>query len=576
LQSVAFAAGFGKTTAVHAAAVAAVKAGHPVMGLATTNQAAGELRQAGIPAMTIARFALDGAVVPPGTVVVLEEVSQVATSDAEIVLAAVAASPGATLWCLGDPHQAQAVRAGGLGQELVHLAARGTIPALELTENRRQLEPAERQALARYRSGLVATSQAIRKGHGWEHDLGSPHATREGLADAVVADIDQHGPAGVVALAVSHADCEDLADRIRTRLRAAGHIHGPELGGPAWGTGERRYAAGDRLLVHGTIRTDGQRLHNGTVVTVTAVADDGVHALTGDGRTVQLPRAFVQGHRPDGSPNCSHGWARTIDGVQGGTWPQVHLLGSAALERFTGYTGQSRGRHATHTWNVTRLPDIDYGGVLADQRTPEKEVLDAMRRRPETGFAIHDAPSHVEQLLTEQSKLRALLRQRPPDVRPALHQAELALRNAGRELSDAHCRLRYAEECLERFGRLSQLRRHGRREKTCVLDDIDRFTGDVNRAEAKVDRCRNELDQLRDSQDQRVAWDNEHGWPDERLRTVDTELRDLTQPTRHLALDRPTHLSQRGLDPPHQWLDRVADVARPPLPGPDLGIDIGP
>ena len=209
IRSVIAPAGFGKTTTVHAAATAAGAAGHPVIGLAATNQAAGELRQAGIEAVTIARFALDGAALPAGAVVVLDEVSQVATSDAEIVLAAVAATPGAVLWCLGDPHQAQAVRAGGLGAELARLGATGRIPAPELTENRRQLEPAERQALARYRSGLVATSQAIRREHGWEHDLGSPHATREALADAVTADIARHGPAGVAALAVSHADCED-------------------------------------------------------------------------------------------------------------------------------------------------------------------------------------------------------------------------------------------------------------------------------------------------------------------------------------------------------------------------------
>jgi conjugative relaxase-like TrwC/TraI family protein len=233
-------AGFGKTTTVHAAAAAAGAAGHPVVGLAATNQAAGELRQAGIKATTIARFTIEGAGLPAGAVVVLDEISQVATSDAEIVLDAVAGTPGAVLWCLGDPHQAQSVRAGGLGAELARLGATGQIPAPELTENRRQLEPAERQALARYRAGLVATSQAIRREHGWEHDLGSPHATREALADAVMEDIARHGADGVVTLAVSHADCEDLADRIRHRLQATGQLHGPELAGPAWGNGERR------------------------------------------------------------------------------------------------------------------------------------------------------------------------------------------------------------------------------------------------------------------------------------------------------------------------------------------------
>ncbi|MGH8973294.1 MAG: MobF family relaxase [Acidimicrobiia bacterium] len=312
IRSLIAPAGFGKTTTVHAAAVAAAEAGHPVIGLAATNQAAGELRQAGVPAMTIARFTLDGAALPPYAIVVLDEVSQVATADAEIVLAAVAASSFARLWCLGDPHQAQAVRAGGLGAELARLGRHGRIPAPQLTQNRRQLEAGEREALAHYRAGHIAVSQAIRSQHGWEHDLGSPSATREALADAVAADIKVFGPSAVVALAISHADCEDLADRIRSRLRATGHLRGPELAGPAWGTGERRFAAGDRVLVHGTLRTDGRRLHNGTVVTVTAVATEGLQAHDDHGHAAVLPRSFVEGHRTDGSPNCSHAWARTV------------------------------------------------------------------------------------------------------------------------------------------------------------------------------------------------------------------------------------------------------------------------
>jgi len=49
---------------------------------------------------------------------------------------------------------------------------------IEEEYRRRQEDPAEQRALARYRSGLVATSQAIRRDHGWEHDLGSPHGTK--------------------------------------------------------------------------------------------------------------------------------------------------------------------------------------------------------------------------------------------------------------------------------------------------------------------------------------------------------------------------------------------------------------
>ncbi|HVW32317.1 MAG TPA: hypothetical protein VHL53_07245, partial [Acidimicrobiia bacterium] len=434
------------------------------------------------------------------------------------------------------------------------------------------------RALARYRSGLIATSQAIRRDHGWEHDLGSPHATREALADAMIADIARHGPAGVVALAISHADCEDLADRIRHRLRATGHITGPELTGPAWGGGERHYAAGDRLLVHGTLRRNGQRLHNGSVVTVTALSPDGLQAVDHDGHPVTLPREFAAGLRTDGSPNCSHAWARTVDGIQGGTWPQVHLLGTAALERFTGYTGQSRSRHATQTWNVTRLPDIDHGGVLADQRTPEREVLDALRRQPDTGFAIHDAPGRIQRLLAERAELRALLQHRPPDRHPAMRQAELALESAKKELYWAHYRLDHARQRLDRFGPLSQLRSQGRKEKSTTVDQIDRFTHDVRKAEAKIAGCERTVEDLRPELDQRLQWDVDHLFPESRLRTVDAELADLGQsPDLTRSRDASLHRRDPGVNQP-AWLDRLAEVARPPLPGHDMGagIDLGP
>src|SRR6202011_3191491 len=99
------------------------------------------------------------------------------------------------------------------------------------------------------------------------------------------------------------------------------------------------------------------------------VATDGARLLLDADRQVFLPVAVIAGHRPDGTPNISHAWARTVDGAQGGTWHQVHLLGTPALDRFTGYVGQSRGQQPTHTWNTRAA--LDYPtALLADQRTP--------------------------------------------------------------------------------------------------------------------------------------------------------------------------------------------------------------
>ncbi|MGH9153969.1 MAG: MobF family relaxase, partial [Acidimicrobiales bacterium] len=149
LRSVVAPAGFGKTTTVHAAAAACTAAGRPVLGVATTNQAVAGLRSVGLEAATIARLRLDLEHRPlaPGTVVVLDEVSQVCTRDAACVADAVAATPEASLWCLGDPRQAPAVGAGGLGAEVARLGAEGAIVAPALSTNRRQRHAGERAAL---------------------------------------------------------------------------------------------------------------------------------------------------------------------------------------------------------------------------------------------------------------------------------------------------------------------------------------------------------------------------------------------------------------------------------------------
>ena len=105
------------------------------------------------------------------------------------------------------------------------------------------------------------------------------------------------------------------------------------------------------------------------------------------------PRRVRDRPQADGRPLVSHAWARTIDGVQGGTWDQVHLLATPALDRYRGYVGQSRSIAPTHTWNTTpqSLDDAgDHGGRLvraalhpgrADRRRPGPSPAQNLRRR---------------------------------------------------------------------------------------------------------------------------------------------------------------------------------------------------
>src|SRR5439155_3789901 len=130
----------------------------------------------------------------------------------------------------------------------------------------------------------------------------------------------------------------------------------------------------------------------------TAVTGHGLEVAFDDGPLAVLDADFVSGCRTDGTPNLSHSWARTVAGAQGGTWAQVHLLGTPTLDRFTGYVGQSRGRQPTHTWN-TRA-DVDYPArLLAHDRTPDEAVRDALQRDEPKTLAAIDDPYVVDRAL---------------------------------------------------------------------------------------------------------------------------------------------------------------------------------
>ncbi len=527
LRSLISPGGYGKTTAVHAGAAAATAAGRPVLGLATTNQAVAGLRSVGISATTIARLRLDLADRPlaPGTVVILDEVSQVSTRDAAVVVGAVVNTPGAQLWCLGDPRQSQAVGAGGLAAEVARLGEAGFIPAPALVVNRRQRDAVDRMALAELRAGHAGASQAIRTEAGWEHEEDdTPLATREAMAEAVAADVESHGAANVAALAVSHADCEDIADRIRARLAAAGTIDGESLTGPGWGSGAQpSYARGDRVLLHTKPGPAG--LHNGSTGTVVAVDDHGLRIAFDTAGEVTLAQAFVAGRRRDGNPNLSHAWCRTVEGAQGGTWEAVHLLGTASLDALVGYTGQSRGRAPTHTWNTRPLAVADHGGQLADERSATEVVLGGLSREPVTTFAAADDPWIVHaRLSAERDEHLGVLAGAPPDPGRSLDQERARAERDVRILTRANEELERAEARLGAFGPLSGLRRSARAERSQAEQALTQARDRLDAARANRRVSEHRVGELEAAAARRARFDADNAWRVERIAAIDAEL----------------------------------------------------
>jgi conjugative relaxase-like TrwC/TraI family protein len=520
-------AGYGKTTAVHAAATANQSAGRPVIAVAPTHKAVAELRATSLEAYTVARLRCQLRETPlaPKTTVIVDETSQIGTRDAAVVVDAVAATPAAEVWFVGDARQAQSVAAGGLAPELERLAEHGAIPAAVLEVNRRQRHPAERAALARYRAGDLDTSKTIRTDHGWEHELPTPGDTRQALAVAAVKDADRYRAEQIAVLAVSHADCEDLSDRIRAVRAARGELRGPTLTGPGWGPDPRVYAAGDRVLVHANLDdASGWRVHNGSTGTVLTVTAGGLDVLLDPGDQVHLRRNLVGGFRPDGTPNVSHAWARTVDGAQGGTWRQVHLLGTPALDRFTGYVGQSRGQAPTHTWNTRAEADHPLG-LLADDRSPGEAVLDAMRRDQAKTLAAHDDPWTLDnRLRAERDEHAAVVATRPPDPRANLHGARGRLARAIDEHRWAVEGLAQRENERAGLGPLVRIRRGGRDQVARADEALAGAHRRLERAEQALRGADADIGRLEQAAAARAAWDHAHGWRVNRIAGIDDTL----------------------------------------------------
>jgi conjugative relaxase-like TrwC/TraI family protein len=549
-------AGHGKTTALHAAVTAAHHAGREVVVAAPTHQAVAELHGAGLEAETVAHLRhrlTNGGELADGTVLVVDEISQLATRDAAVLLHALADTPDGELWCVGDVQQIQPVAAGGLAHELQRLAEDDGIPSASLAVNRRQRDPAEREALREFRIGELETSQTIRTEHGWEHEHATPAATRDALAAAAVVDADRHGAEQVAVLAVAHTDCEDLADRIRTLRTARGELRGPTRTGPGWGPDPRVYAAGDRILVH-TNQLPDRRVRNGATGIITHVTGDGLAVVLDTGAHALLPAELVAGRRPDGTPNISHAWARTIAGAQGGTWAQVHLLATPTLDRETTYVGQSRGRLPTQTWNTRPDPDAP-APLLADQRTPSEAVLAAAHRsEPKTLAAADDPWALDRRLRAERDEHTAIIKTRPADRTRDLDDARRALRHATSEHDGAVGGLAYRQTERARLGPLTRLRRHGRDAIDRADDAVDAAHTRLHSAQHALDTARTAAAGLEAAVDARAAWDRQHLWRINRVAAIDHTLD-------HHWADVTVRAARAG-DPFAYGIDRVHQARR--------------
>jgi conjugative relaxase-like TrwC/TraI family protein len=342
-------AGTGKTYALDAARHAWNAAGIPVTGVALAARAALELEQsAGIRSSTLTsllgRLDRDAPrALPTGSVLVVDEAGMVGTRQLARLLHH-AAEREVKVVLVGDPHQLPEIDAGGLFRAL---ATR--LPAIELTDNRRQQHAWEQTALDQLRHGDPSVALDTYREHGRIVTAQDPQALREQLVDDwwTTARTD---PGGSIMIGLRRFDVDDLNHRARARLHTERRLTGPTL---TTGGGGIELQVGDRIVCLRNSQRHG--VVNGTRATIVGV-DAGrrqIDAITDDGRPISLTSGYLDaGH-------VAHGYAITGHKAQGLTCEHTYVLGSEALYREWGYVALSRGRQSNRLYQSVLEVDLD-------------------------------------------------------------------------------------------------------------------------------------------------------------------------------------------------------------------------
>jgi ATP-dependent exoDNAse (exonuclease V) alpha subunit len=321
---------------------------------------------------------------------------------------------------VGDDRQLAPIDAGGGFRAL-----RLRLGASELTENRRQHQAWERDALDLVRSGLVEEAVAAYQAHDRVVAADSkPAATLALLQDWWTAwqQVDHDPGQEVIVLAARRAEVDRLNTACQELLAAQGR-----LGQERLLVEDLKLAVGDRVICgHNAIAELG--VANGSRGTITAL-DAHARTLTlrldgADGRTVTLPRAYLDGRgRGERNRRVDLAYATTGHRAQG-------LTRGRALVRLTGtedvnwlYVQLSRARQDTRLYAVVGPEPQGTGELdLPDRDQPDGylQLAQALARAGGQTLAIVDTPSSPDlqrlstaQLRAERDRLRHQLDQAP-------------------------------------------------------------------------------------------------------------------------------------------------------------------
>ena len=301
-----------------------------------------------------------------GTVLVIDEAGMAGTRALAALAQAVDAAEG-KLVLVGDDRQLDAIDAGGAFRALAR-----RVPAIHLTQNRRQLHEWERGAAAALRDGDPhASLNAYAQHDRVTVELRDAEALQGLVSDWIAAGATED----VVMLAHRRRDVVDLNLRARRHLRIAGRIGGEEVRCAAG-----RIATGDVLIGRQNLPT--QDLANGDRGTVRSVDRRGRVVLDVRGTTVELGPDMLLGRTYRGEPVLQYGYALAGHSAQGLTARRALVLADPGAGRDWLYTAMTRGREANQLYLVARrYRDRDEFGPSTRAQPDAIEALAAQLER---------------------------------------------------------------------------------------------------------------------------------------------------------------------------------------------------
>lgn len=386
----------------------------PVLGLATSQNAANILREEGLSALNVAAFLAayepserDGLAhqhLAPGALLIIDESGMSATEDLDRVRKVAEAAGAKMLWT-GDHEQLDSVGAGGA----LRLLAADVTP-FELTEVRRFTHEWEKEASLRLRAGdRDALADYDHHGRLFE---GSAEQMRTAAYEGYLADI-LSGKRSLL-LVPRNDQAAQLSAQVREKLVELGRVQadGTQLrDGTVAGVGDLIQT---RMNAWSLTGVTGRAVANRDVWHVVGRSEAGVRVELEQDRTVTvtLPPEYVQA-------DVTLAYATTSYAAQGRTVDTGHSLVDVSMTRGELYPNLTRGRDWNGAYVVTQAERDDEQGnealrsnrvaVLSevlDRDTAQHAALQVMREEIEGSHSLASMGTMWAKVVGEQARDR--------------------------------------------------------------------------------------------------------------------------------------------------------------------------